>query len=78
MTILKELKPCPMCGCIAEMKVSLGGFSVYYGISCTKCEYNNRNHNSDIFTHGLGTAGGFPPTDRGIAIMKWNALERKP
>jgi hypothetical protein len=75
MTILKELKPCPKCGSIAEMKSSFGGFDVYYGIYCTneKCGHNNRTHNSAIFAHGLGSAGGFPPTDRDVAISEWNS-----
>lgn len=74
MTIIPELNPCPACGSVAEMRVSFGGFDVYYGIYCTdeNCGCSNRVHNSTIFSHGLGYGGGFPPTERDVAIRDWN------
>lgn len=61
------------CGGEAVWQITHGGGTTYYGIECLACGSNNRTHNSVIFSHGLGSEGGFPPHDRKEAIAEWNA-----
>lgn len=67
----EELIKCKKCGNIPEMKISIGGPVIYYGIYC-KCGNDNLKYNSTLVSYGLGGSGGFPPQNRQEAINLWN------
>lgn len=67
----EEMLPCH-CGRTPELKVTIGGPTLYFGIYCL-CGNSNRHYDSSIARIGIGI-GNFPPKNKETAIKDWNEL----